>query len=75
MEIISASTLADVCLPDGWHHKARSAVRRSRVKRQSKDLSGPPLLSGNAHPKRLLGEAEISALYRGRRYEDVRLKR
>ena len=57
-----------------WPEQAQSAVRRRRVKRQSKDLSGPPLLSGNAHPKRLMGEAEIAALYRGRRYEDAKLK-
>jgi len=72
LETIFASTLGDICTSEGWDHKSRSAVR-SRL-RQSKVIEGPPIMSGDAHPKRLLDEVQIAALYAGRRYTDARLK-
>ena len=71
MEGNSATTLGDLCVPETWFDKAQVEIRQRRAERKGRLGQAIPWTT-SSHPMRLLGEAEIAALYAGRRYDDRR---
>ena len=63
MEGNSANTLGDLCVPETWFDKEQVEIRQRRAERKGR--LGPAIPWTNRdypHPRRLMGEAEITAL-------------
>ncbi len=70
---IDGCSLGALCVPETWFDKEQVEIRQRRAERKGR--LGPAIpWTTSSHPMRLMGEAEIAALYRGRRYEDAKLK-
>ncbi len=67
---IDGCSLGALCVPETWFDKAQVEIRQRRAERKARGLGPAIPWTTSSHPMRLLGEAEIAALYGDRRYEE-----